>query len=58
MFLAAQILSDVVKDGKTSLPESAYTGVIRACCLDGRPDKARQVLESLKRAGGKPRLRC
>lgn len=57
MAVAVQILSERLEDDKASLPESAYTGVIRACCLDGRPDKAREVLESLKRAGEKPRLR-
>lgn len=56
-----QILEDVTKDPEGNdnyLPESAYTGVIRACCLDGRADKGREVLERLKRTRTRPRLRC
>lgn len=54
---AAQIFSDASKGGTVSLPESAYTAVIRACCRDGRADRARETLEALKRADLKPRVR-
>lgn len=55
---AVQIFSEASKGGTVSLPESAYTAVIRACCLDGRADRAREVLEALKRADVRPRVRC
>lgn len=55
---AAQIFSDASNGGTVSMPESAYTAVIRACCLDGRADRAREVLEALKRADVRPRIRC
>eukprot|EP00903_Cladosiphon_okamuranus_P008688 g8324.t1 len=54
---ALQIFSEASKGGTVSLPESAYTAVIRACCLDGRADRAREVLEALKRANVRPRVR-
>eukprot|EP00752_Nemacystus_decipiens_P005171 g4693.t1 len=54
---ALQIFSEASKGGTVSLPESAYTAVIRACCLDGRADKAREVLAALKRADVRPRVR-
>ncbi|CAB1119970.1 unnamed protein product [Ectocarpus sp. CCAP 1310/34] len=54
---ALQIFSDASKGGTVSLPESAYTAVIRACCRDGRADRAREALEALKQAGLKPRVR-
>ncbi|CAM9258489.1 unnamed protein product [Hapterophycus canaliculatus] len=54
---ALQVFSDASNGGTVPLPESAYTAVIRACCLDGRADRAREVLEELKRADVKPRVR-
>ncbi|CAM9736570.1 unnamed protein product [Ectocarpus sp. 12 AP-2014] len=54
---ALQIFSDASKGGTVSLPESAYTAVIRACCRDGRADRAREALEALKTADLKPRVR-
>ncbi|CBJ26017.1 conserved unknown protein [Ectocarpus siliculosus] len=54
---ALQIFSDASKGGTVSLPESAYTAVIRACCRDGRADRAREALEALKQADLKPRVR-
>ncbi|CAM9590388.1 unnamed protein product [Ectocarpus fasciculatus] len=54
---ALQIFSDASNSGTVPLPESAYTAVIRACCRDGRADRAREALEALKRADLKPRVR-
>ncbi|CAM9907272.1 unnamed protein product, partial [Choristocarpus tenellus] len=52
-----KIFADASNEEGLRLPESVFTGVIRACCLNGRVDKAKEVLEELKLAGEKPRLR-
>lgn len=56
--MTVQIFTELSKDPEHTLPESAYTSVIRACCLDGRADAGRETLGALTRNGGLPRLRC